>query len=70
MTLRMRARSCSGFSATTSWMVEQLGLEMMPRWPSAASGFTSGTTSGTCGSIRKALDLSITMQPRFTASGA
>ena len=30
MTLRIRARSCSGFSATTSWMVEQLGLEMMP----------------------------------------
>ena len=51
-------------------MVEQLGLEMMPRWPSAASGFTSGTISGTCGSIRKALDLSITMQPRLTASGA
>jgi hypothetical protein len=25
----MRARSCSGFSATTSWAVEQLGLAMM-----------------------------------------
>src|SRR5437763_9055532 len=42
----------------------------MPRWPSAASAFTSGTTSGTAGSIRKALDLSTTTHPRATASGA
>jgi long-chain acyl-CoA synthetase len=32
--------------------------------------FTSGTTSGTSGSMRKALELSITTAPRFTASGA
>ena len=32
--------------------------------------FTSGTTSGTAGSMRNALDLSTTTQPRATASGA
>jgi hypothetical protein len=64
------AASCSGFSAATSWIVEQLGFETMPRWPSSASGFTSGTTSGTEGSMRNALDLSTTTQPRATASGA
>src|SRR5437762_11941187 len=66
----MRAASCSGFSATTSWIVEQFGLATMPRWALAASPFTSGTTSGTAGSMRNALDLSTTTQPRRTASGA
>ncbi len=51
-------------------MVEQLGLERMPRWASTASGLTSGTTSGTPGSMRNALDLSTTTQPRATAAGA
>ena len=43
--------SCSGFSATTIWMVEQFGLAMMLRFLKfrSASGFTSGTTSGTSG---------------------
>jgi hypothetical protein len=43
------AKSCSGFSATTSWAVEQFGLAMMLRLvkPAIASGFTSGTISGT-----------------------
>ena len=30
-TRRTRAASCSGLSATTIWMVEQLGLAMIPR---------------------------------------
>ena len=40
--------SCSGFNATTIWMLEQLGLAMMPRFGSVAMacGLTSGTTSG------------------------
>ena len=38
--------------------------------PAAVSAFTSGTTSGTAGSMRNALDLSTTTQPRATASGA
>jgi len=28
----IRAMSCSGFSATTIWIVEQFGLAMMPRF--------------------------------------
>ena len=67
-----RAASCSGLSATTIWMVEQLGLAMMPAaWHSAtSSGFTSGTTSGTSGSMRKALELSMTTAPASAAMGA
>ena len=42
----------------------------MPRWAKAASGFTSGTTNGTSGSIRKALELSITTAPARAATGA
>ena len=58
-------------SATTIWMVEQLGLAMIPLGRSAAAAaFTSGTTSGTCGSIRHADELSITVAPRAAASGA
>ena len=59
------AASCRGFSAVTSWMVEQLGLAMMFFFFASltASGFTSGTISGTSGSLRKAEELSITMGP-------
>lgn len=42
----------------------------MPRCERSASALISGTTSGTFGSMRKAELLSITRQPRFTASGA
>ena len=61
----MRARSCSGFSATTSCAVEQFGLAMMRflAKPSSACAFTSGTTSGTSGSIRQCEELSITTAP-------
>ena len=44
---------------------------MMPRrMRLSASGFTSGTTSGTSGSMRNWLVLSITMQPAAAARGA
>ena len=36
----------------TIWVVEQLGLAMMPRWPARAAALTSGITSGTSGCIR------------------
>src|SRR6201989_2164111 len=59
------ALSCSGFSATTSCAVEQFGLAMMFFLvkPAAAAAFTSGTISGTSGSIRHADELSITTVP-------
>ncbi len=45
-------------------IVEQLGLAMIPLGRTkASSGLTSGTTRGTWGSIRKALELSIMMAP-------
>ena len=59
-----------GLSATTSGAATQLGLATMPLWPSSASSLTSGTTSGTCGSMRKALELSITTAPDSTAAAA
>ena len=51
-------------------IVEQLGFAMIPLCFKISSGLTSGTTSGTSGSIRNALELSITIAPRFAASGA
>ncbi|KAF5042894.1 hypothetical protein DSECCO2_507970 [anaerobic digester metagenome] len=66
----MRAASCRGFSTTTIWMVEQLGLAMMPLCQDRSSGFTSGTTRGTAGSMRQALELSTTTQPDLAAHGA
>src|ERR1044071_3003511 len=61
----MVAASCSGLSATTSCAVEQFGLAMMffLEKPSSACAFTSGTTSGTSGSMRNADELSITTAP-------
>src|SRR5262249_41049687 len=51
-------------------MVEQLGLATMPLGIfSRALALTSGTTSGTCGSIRQALELSMTMAPASAAIG-
>src|SRR5512143_3468992 len=52
-------------------MVEQLGLAMMPRflyW-AMAWAFTSGTTKGISGSMRKALLLSTTTAPEAAAAG-
>ncbi len=59
-----------GLSATTSGAATQLGTATMPRWPSSACSLTSGTTSGTAGSMRKADELSITTAPASTAAGA
>ncbi len=66
----MRARSWSGLSATTIWMVEQFGFAMMPLCQARSCGFTSGTTSGQAGSIRHAELLSMTTAPWRTAFGA
>ena len=67
----MRYLSCSGFSATTIWIVEQLGFATIPRrMRPSACGFTSGTTSGTSCSMRNWLVLSITRHPAAAARGA
>src|SRR5271166_3534619 len=51
-------------------MVEQLGLATIPRGIlRSASALTSGTTSGTSGSMRQALELSMTMAPARAAIG-
>src|SRR5215210_1432781 len=66
----MRARSCSGLRTTTIWIVEQFGLATMPLGiDRSASAFTSGTTSGTSGSMRHALELSMTIAPALAAIG-
>lgn len=53
-----------GLSATTIRMVVQLGLPIMRRGAlNASSPLTSGTTSGTSSSMRKALELSIIRVP-------
>src|SRR5437588_3031016 len=51
-------------------MVEQFGLATIPfGMLRRASAFTSGTTSGTSGSMRQALELSITIAPARAAIG-
>src|SRR3954452_16498156 len=51
-------------------MVEQFGLATMPLGMyDSAWALTSGTTSGTSGSIRHADELSTTMAPAFAAIG-
>src|SRR5271166_6622564 len=51
-------------------MVEQLGLATIPlRMWRRASALTSGTTSGTSGSMRQALELSTTTAPAQAARG-
>ena len=44
----------------------QLGLAMIPGWLAAASGLISGTTKGTSGFMRKALELSTITAPAST----
>ena len=63
---RTRAARWSGASGITVTTVVQLGLATMPRCACTAWGLISGTTSGTAGSIRKALDLSTTTAPAWT----
>ena len=68
------ATRCSGVTAMSAMMVLQLGLAMMPPLPAfmpfIASGFTSGTTSGTPCVMRKADELSTTVAPAALAAGA
>ena len=66
----MRLCRCSGHSGTTATIATQFGLAMMPIWRAIAPGFTSGTTSGTPGSMRNAEELSTTTAPCRTAIGA
>ena len=44
-------------------------MEMMPLWPFKSPALTSGTTSGTSGSMRQAELSSIQMAPDLTAGG-
>ena len=65
------ASSCSGLSTGIAAIVVQLGLATMPLGASSsASGLTSLTTSGTSGSIRQALLLSMTSAPAAAYRGA
>ena len=50
--------------------VVQFGLAMMPLCHFTSEALISGTTSGTFSSMRKALELSTTTQPAWTAMGA
>jgi len=64
-------RSRSTASAGVMASVVQLGLATMPSgWSSACWGLTSASTSGTCGCMRQALELSTTTAPRAAATGA
>ena len=61
---------CSAPSAAIIDSVVQLGFAMIPLGRcAAASALTSGTTSGTSGSIRKAPELSTATAPRSAAIG-
>src|SRR3990172_1949254 len=62
-------RQWIGQSTCTSGVVGQLGMEMIPLCPSRSAAFTSGTTSGTSGSMRQAELSSMTMAPALTAAG-
>ena len=50
--------------------VVQFGLAMMPLCDFTSEALISGTTSGTSGSMRNALELSTTTQPALAAMGA
>ena len=55
--------------AVRPMIVAQFGLAMSPLLHLTSSGLTSGITSGTSGSSRKALELSTTVTPSLAASG-
>src|SRR4051812_15442247 len=65
-----RLTLCSGQTGTFMMIVEQLGLAIRPLCLWICSGLTSGTTSGTPSFMRKALVLSTTTAPAFTADAA
>src|SRR3990172_1486327 len=58
-----------GQSTCTSGVVGQLGIEMIPLWPSRSAALTSGTTRGTSGSMRQAALSSMTIAPVLTPAG-
>src|SRR5471032_1639265 len=58
-----------GHTAISRIAAVQFGLAMTPLWWARSPGFTSGTTSGTLGSMRKAEELSITIAPAALACG-
>ncbi|CAM5714795.1 hypothetical protein STENM223S_11726 [Streptomyces tendae] len=63
--------ACSAPSVTIMDSVVQFGLATMPRGRiRSVCGLTSGTTSGTSGSIRNAPELSTTTTPLAAATGA
>src|SRR3972149_7046673 len=62
-------RQWMGQSTCTSGVVGQLGMEMIPLCPSRSAAFTSGTTSGTSGSMRQAELSSMTRATALTAAG-
>src|SRR3990172_4578674 len=69
MMRRIGLTLCTGQSTWQSGVVGQLGMEMMPLWSLRSSAFTSGTTSGTSGSMRQAELSSIVIAPDLTAEG-
>ena len=70
MSRRRPAALCSGARGTAIVAVVQLGLAIMRRGACRrASALTSGMTSGTSGSMRKAAELSMTIAPAAAASG-
>src|SRR5207302_6719706 len=70
VTWRKPNARCSGASTMVSGMATQLGLATMPWCPSSVDAFTAGTTNGTPGSRRYALDLSTAQPPPAATSGA
>ena len=66
---RRPAARCSGPTASIAVIVVQLGTAITrgAGEPSRASGFTSGIESGTSGSIRNALELSMQVVPAAAA---
>jgi hypothetical protein len=61
---------CSGYNAIRVIAVVQFGLAMIPLCSFTSSLLISGITNGTSGSMRNALELSMTTQPSFAAKGA
>src|ERR1700722_117461 len=61
---------CRGFSATTIWIVEQLGFAMILSSAVSTSALSSGTTSLLAGSMRQAEELSTTVIPADANLGA
>ena len=70
MTRAIPTASAMGLRATTSGAATQLGLAIIPEWFAMSPSLTSGTTSGTSGSVRNADELSMTTAPASTAAGA